>query len=486
MPVLALALLLAACTTYNPATGQQEFTPFMSPDQEQALGVKEHPKLVKDNGGVYDNPQLGGYIATIGGKLAATTETKDQKFTFTLLNTSLVNAFAMPGGYVYITRGILAYINSEAELASVLGHEIGHVVAHHTAQRYSKQVMAGLFSGVVGAVLGSPGASDLMNYGSQIYILGYSRDQEYQADGLGVRYMARAGYDPYAAGDMLHMLGAQDELEDIVAHNEGRERQSEFFSTHPKSENRVEKALKLAEDSGIKPGQQPRFKDELLNAVDGMIFGDDPSQGLIRGQVYWHPGLLLTFTAPDGFSLNNSESGLMMKGPSGAAAIFSGKKIRANTTTQDYMEKTWHKIDARDQLQDIQAITINGMEALTGWTEASTAKLGRVTARLVAIRYSPTQAFYFFMMAPGGQMAALQPGFERMTYGFRKLKAAEAGKIKPYRIKVVTVKKRDTPQTMAQRMAMPDYQLERFLVLNGLGKEAELEPGSRVKIIVAE
>lgn len=486
-PVLWLGLtaLSSGCTTANPATGQSEFTPFMSPAKEREVGAQAHPDVVKENGGVYDNPELAGYVATVGGRLAANSEMKDLSFTFTVLNTSLVNAFALPGGYVYITRGILAQFNSEAELASVLGHEIGHVTARHTAKRYNRQMFAGILGAGLGAVTGSSYVTDLLGYGSQLYLLGYSRDQEYQADGLGVRYATRAGYDPYAAADMLHMLGVQAELAALVANKEGRERLPEFFATHPNSENRVVRATELARQTGVQPGERPRVRDKFLGEINGMLYGDDPAQGLLRGRTFWHPELKFTFTVPEGFQMTNSSDALVAKGPGGTAVLFTGGEVEPTDKTADYMQQAWKKIAGERAISNIDQFEINGMEAHTGSTQAvSSGK--NVIVRIIAIRYSPDRAFHFAIIEPVEQATALDEGLRRMTYSFRKISDAEARKIKPRRIAVVAVKKGDTAQSMAKRMDYEDYQLERFLALNGMAKGAEVKPGDQVKLIVSE
>src|SRR5690606_26913181 len=320
---LAMAFLVGACQTTNPATGKREFTPFMSPAQEIQVGQENHPQVVAENGGVYDDANVGGYVASVGGRLAANSELPDMEFTFTVLNTPLVNAFALPGGYIYVTRGILAIFNDEAELASVLGHEIGHVTARHTAKRYNKAMMAGILSAGAGIALGSPIVNDLISQGAQLYLLGYSRDQEYQSDELGIRYMNRAGYDPYASADMLRALQAQEAISQLTAKGEKSQRPPEFYSTHPNTENRVARAEQKAAETGVAKSARPRLNDRYLSVIDGMLYGDDPDQGLIRDNVFWHPKLKFTFTAPAGYTLMNSAQAVYAKGPQGNVVLFT-------------------------------------------------------------------------------------------------------------------------------------------------------------------
>lgn len=480
-----MAATLVACSTVNPATGKKEFTPFMSPSDEINVGRQEHPNVVKEFGGVYDDPKVGGYVAAVGGRLAANSEMPDLEFTFTVLNSPIVNAFALPGGYVYVTRGILSLFNSEAELASVLGHEIGHVTARHTAKRYNQSMFAGLLGAGIGVALGSQAAGDLFAYGSQLYLLSYSRDQEYQSDGLGIRYMNRAGYDPYASADMLRALQAQDTLEAKLAAGEGRSRPPEFFSTHPNTENRVGRAEELAAETGVAKDARPRLGGRFLDAMDGMLYGDDPEQGLIRGRTFWHPKLKFTFTVPEGYRLINTADAVLAQGPEGDGAILTIGDVAEGASTNAVMMEAWKKLAGDRALGQIETLTINGMEAATGAAEART-QSGDVLARIVTIRYSATRAYHFLLVTPLKLVDKLAEGLRRMTYSFARIPDDEVDKIKPLRLKVVTVRRGDTATSLAQKMAFEDHQLDRFLTLNGLGTGNELRAGDRVKLVVTE
>ncbi|MFC7048326.1 M48 family metalloprotease [Emcibacter nanhaiensis] len=476
---------LAGCTTLNPATGQREFTPFMSPSQEASLGAEAHPSVIKEHGGVYDDPNIGGYVATVGGRLAAVSELPELGFTFTVLDSPIVNAFALPGGYIYVTRGILALFNSEAEMASVLGHEIGHVTARHTAKRYNQSVFANILGAGVGVLAGSEEVANLVNYGSQLYLLSYSRDQEYQADSLGVRYTSRAGIDPYGAGHMLDSLKAESDLADLIANRSGSERTPEFFSTHPNTEDRASRAYQLARDTGIAQGSRDSGHDRYLSVIDGMIYGDNPDQGLIRGRIFWHPKMLFTFEVPENYKMSNSSTAVVAQGSGaaeGAAVIFAGGSAEGKSL-QQYMNEAWKSISDNGALENWQDMTINGMAGLTA-TTTGTLSNQPVLVRMVAIRYSATQAYHFLMIMPQNNVAALEPGLKTMAYSFRKLSASEADKVKAKRIKVITVQKGDTAQSLSRHMAFDDYQLERFLTLNGLQKNSTLRVGERLKLIV--
>jgi predicted Zn-dependent protease len=480
---LAMAFLVGACQTTNPATGKREFTPFMSPAQEIQVGQENHPQVVAENGGVYDDANVGGYVASVGGRLAANSELPDMEFTFTVLNTPLVNSFALPGGYIYVTRGILAIFNDEAELASVLGHEIGHVTARHTAKRYNKAMMAGILSAGAGIALGSPIVNDLISQGAQLYLLGYSRDQEYQSDELGIRYMNRAGYDPYASADMLRALQAQEAISQLTAKGEKSQRPPEFYSTHPNTENRVARAEQKAAETGVAKSARPRLNDRYLSVIDGMLYGDDPDQGLIRDNVFWHPKLKFTFTAPAGYTLMNSAQAVYAKGPQGNVVLFTLSAPATTASTDQAMREMWTKFAKDIQLGSSSSLTINGMEARTAAARANL-ESGPAVVRITTIRYAPTQAYHFLEITPDQLVNATSSQVQTMVKSFRKLKDNELNKYKPLRLKVVTVQKGDTVESIAKRMAFPDYQVERFRALNGLSAGDTLKAGDRVKIVV--
>ncbi|MCH8173122.1 MAG: M48 family metalloprotease, partial [Proteobacteria bacterium] len=201
-----LALLLVGACTVNPATGKKEFTPFMTPSQEAAIGAREHPKLVAEFGGKYEDQALAAYVEEVGDRLAAASEMPGTDFSFTLLNSPIVNAFALPGGYVHISRGLMAYFSDEAEMASVLGHEIGHITARHAANRYTKSIFFGSLAAGAGWLIKNQDLASLVGGGAQLYLLSYSRKQESQSDELGLRYMLRTTHDPMGSVRMLEAL----------------------------------------------------------------------------------------------------------------------------------------------------------------------------------------------------------------------------------------------------------------------------------------
>ncbi|MEM6832443.1 MAG: M48 family metalloprotease [Pseudomonadota bacterium] len=483
--VLSLGLMVSGCTT-NPATGKANFTPFMTPDQELQIGAQEHPKLLQQFGGAYPDAKVSGYVAEVGARLAAESELPDLQFTFTTLNSKVINAFALPGGYVYMSRGLLAYMNDEAELASVLGHEIGHVTARHSARRYNKSIFSQVLGVGVGIATGSSELANLVNQSSQLYLLSYSRGQELEADELGVRYMSRVGYDPFGAPRMLETLGEASALDAQVMGRSNANQTPAWARTHPLTSERVRVALAEARQVSANTPEKLRRKNELLNAIDGMRIDDDPAQGIVDGQTFRHGQLGFAFSVPSGFAIENGSTAVRASGPGSSLILFTGGRAASNNMAQQ-AQIIWQSLTdgQAPALANMQNITVNGMQAATG--NARIVSNGNtLDFRVVAINYGGGAVYSFIFIAPPNSMSQLNEPFRRTTYSFKRLSAAERAAVKGRVIKVITVQRGDTVQSLARLMAYDDYQVERFLVLNGLDDtpNPQLKAGERLKLVV--
>lgn len=479
--VLALAMGLAplAGCSVNPATGQSSFTAFMGEDEERKVGSTEHPKILKQFGGAYADENLSRYVDGVGQKLAKLSEMPNLKFTFTVLNDDLVNAFALPGGYVYITRGLLVLAENEAEVAGVLGHEIGHVTARHTAQRYSSGIVAGIGAAVVGAVVGSQAVADLAGYGAQAWLQGFSREQEMEADQLGVRYMTRAGYDPQGMATFFRKLQLHTKLQAQLARKQDTSEQFNIMATHPRTGDRIAQAIQLAKANQV---ANPMVGREMyLRQIDGLVFGDDPGQGIRKGRDFIHPDLDLAFTVPPGFHMFNSATQLVAKGADGATIVFDDERKRQDfgrLSMARYLTDVWAP---RQRLNGVESLEVNGLEAATGTTRARTDK-GAVDLRLVAVRH-PKGIFRFLFITPPAQTDRLATEFRRTTYSFHRLTEAERRAAQPVRIRLATVKAGETPQTFAERMTVDEKRFEWFELLNRDLADEPLKPGVQVKVV---
>lgn len=478
-PALACtaALLLAptACGV-NPATAAEGFAAFMSPAEERRIGAEHHPKLVAAFGGLYDDPGLQRYVESIGRLLQATSEQPTPPYTFVILDSPIVNAFALPGGYVHVTRGLMALANDEAELAGVIAHEIGHVTARHSAERYSQGLIAGLGAAILGAVVDSDTVSDIARFAAGAYVQGYSRSQELEADTLGVRYLARGGFDATAMSSFLAAMEAEAALARRIAGARDEDPLGGLFASHPRTAERVRKSANAAK---ARFGGD-RAREIYLRKIDGMIYGDSPDEGIVRGREFAHPLLRIAFRAPPGFRLRNTPEALFGTHRSGALMRFDGATLEFPWhSTWRYLQDEW----ASDTtLDSVDIITVRGLEAAVGTTRINTDR-GLRDVRLVAIRDAPDHVYRFLFLTPPERTRALGAPFRRSVDSFRRLDEREAAAFRPLRLRVVAVEPGQSVATLADRMAFDDFRVERFRVLNGLAPGARLRPGQLVKIV---
>jgi predicted Zn-dependent protease len=470
-----LAAALAACSV-NPATGDKQFTALMSPAQEVKVGAQEHAKILQEFG-TPANDAVQAYVEKVGARVSADTERPDVQYRFFVLDSPIVNAFAIPGGYVYVTRGLLAQANSEAELAGVLGHEVGHITARHAAERYSSGVLTSLGAAVITAALDDPAAANVIGTGTNLFMTSYSRSQESQADSLGVRYMHHAGYDPYAMASFLQNLEDYTSLENRLS-GKGESQDFDYFSTHPQTADRVADVTKEA--AQYPPNQKITGRDEYLKVIDGLTWGDSASHGFVRGQDFYHPGMGFTFRAPPGWKIDNRPEQVVATGPGGGALIFDAVVNKTGADAYTYMTQSWMHGEA---LEKPEKITVNG---LPGATASFAGRVGGqpVTIRVVAVSWQPGMIYRFQMSIPQNAPAETIEELKKTTYSLRSMTAQEKASVRPYRIKIVTAGPRDTVAGLAGRMAFPDLKEERFRTLNALKPGDKIVPGQAYKIIV--
>jgi len=395
-----------------------------------------------------------------------------------VLNSDIVNAFALPGGYVYITRGLLALADTEAEVAGVIGHEIGHITARHSAERYSEGTLAQGAAILAGILTGSREVLQLGATAANLFIASWSREQEFEADQLGVRYLSRTGYDADGMASFLSKLREDSILQAKMAGLPATAvDQFHYMSTHPRTVERVEAARQSEEAT---PVANPRVGlKSHQTAINGMLYGDDPAEGIIEGTTFRHPVLRLSFSVPDEFRLVNGKTQVKAASRSGGLILFDGAKKAPAASIRDYLLRGWAE---GKPLNGVENITINGMKAATGATQVDS-KQGRLDARLVAIQYDSRQVYRFVFLSPVRQTRSLATGFQRTTYSFRKLTAAQAAAIKPKVLRVITVRSGDTAGRLAQRLPFKSFQLDRFRVLNGLREKDTLRAGQQLKTI---
>ena len=443
---------------------------------------QQHQELVQEFGGAEVGPRAN-YVQGVGQRVASYSGVANpgQSFRFTALNSAVENAFAVPGGYVYITRQLMGLMDDESELAFVLGHETGHIAANHAQQRRSTQQRNSIL-GVLGAILGSAvgvqGLGNVIMQGSQLATLRFSREQEYQADSLGMRYVMGAGYDPSSGARVLASIGRADALQTRIQGRDGRST-PEWASTHPLSENRVQRARAEAQRTG-RAGQGLRNRDQFLAQIEGLTVDDDPAQGIIDGRSFTHPDLRMQFVVPVGYTMQNSASAVTIGGSAGKAQFSGG---RYNGPLDQYIQRVVQGIAGRTQLglaAPPQRTTINGMPAMFAIYRANS-QSGGVDLSVMAYQWDANTVYHFVTLTQAGQ--GFGP-FTTMVDSLRRISPQEAAQIRPRVIDVVTVQRGDTVQSLANRMAYGNYRLERFLSLNNLAANSPLAPGQKVKVVV--
>ena len=453
--------------------------------RDVAESQQQHPELIAEFGGA-ETGARGAYVEGIGRRIANFTGVINpgQSFRFTTLNAAVENAFATPGGYVYITRQLMGLMNDEAELAFVLGHETGHIAARHAQQRKSvstRNSIGGVLGAILGSVVGGGFGTAISQYaqqGSQLASLRFSRNQEYEADTLGIRYLTSAGYDPLASSTMLAALGRSSALEARVQGNSNRST-PEWAQTHPLNENRTRQAAASAQRTG-RAGAGLRNRDAFLAQLDGVVVDDDPEQGIIDGRTFTHPDLRLQFSVPAGYQMQNGARAVTVAGSAGQAQFSTG---RFDGNLGSYIGQVINgltKGQTQIALSPLQGATVNGLPAgfVTGRAQTSS---GVVDVSVMAYQFDRDTAYHFVMMTRGGQ--GMQP-FASMLDSLRRISPSEAAAIRPRVIDVVTVRGSDSVTSLAARMAYRDYRVERFRSLNGLAPGAALVAGQKVKLVV--
>ena len=494
------AITLAGCvqpgtgptsgTNAAPTASAPKTTSRRTPDQ-QRLGDENHPKIVDKYGGVYQNATLAAYVNELGRKLAAVSEQPNEKWTFTVLDSPTVNSFALPGGYVYITRGLAALANSEAELAGVIGHEIGHVTAGHSSLRQERGTIAGgllLGAQILGTIAGVD--PNILKAGSQIgqlvaggVLANYSRSDELDADYLGIRYIGKAGYDPYAQADFLESMAASAGLDAKLRGGSYNPNTTDFFASHPATGPRTRQAIQAAKASGAQiPEGAARNRTRFLKIIDGVTFGDSEEQGFVDGNTFSHPQLRFAFSAPRGFRITNSASNVTATGPNNARFILDGGKNPSGALTR-YIQREWvpgigktYRVGRVAQLQPRQ---INGLEAASGVVPVQIN--GNAFQTLLVVIRLDGALYRLTGLVPQG--TGMLPTMTEAAETFRKLTTAEARRLRAAQVDVVTVGRRDTVASLARRMNVSELNEERFRVLNGLKPGEEVRRGQKVKLI---
>lgn len=474
---IALAVFSVLALTHcaqNPVTGDRNFV-LMSEAQEIQMGAEAHKDVLKEYPAVA-NPALQAYVDAIGRNLARHSHRPNLQWRFTVVDSPDVNAFALPGGYVYVTRGILAYLDSEAELAGVIGHEIGHVTARHGVRQQSAATAAG-----VGAVLGAilvPGMNNqagasLMQTLAQAWTAGYGRDHELESDRLGAEYLAKTGYDPQAMVKVIGVLKNQEEFAAEQAKRDGRQPKTYHgtFATHPSNDTRLKQVVGEAAKYAVANPREGR--DDYLRHLDGMIFGDSPEQGVIRGNALLHEKLGLALQFPQGWRVQNRADRVTALSPGGDALIelLPGPK---NGKPLDTLQKGL-KLDPGARYD---SGNLSGYPAAF----AAGAQQGRPVV-VAAVAFDGAQYLIAGMAKDAAVYARERAALRGAINSFHAITPAERQAARPYVIRTLAAPPGATLAELARRSPLGAEAEGQLRLMNGLYPAGEPKPGQRLKIV---
>jgi predicted Zn-dependent protease len=475
--LLWAAASLAACgdmSRFQTATAPTA-VPAIKPNRTVATtpaAEKEHERILASYGGVYDDPKLESLVSKTVDRLVAASDRPDQPYKVTILNSGAVNAFALPTGQLYVTRGLIALANDTSELSSVLSHEMAHVLAKHAAQREDQARQAAIVDKVVSDMGTDPEVTAFTIAKNKISMANFSRSQELDADKMGVAISAHAHFDPYGASRFLTSMERNAELK--AGKTSLDPRAQDFLSSHPATPERVQKAQIVARQYNS-PENAERDREDYLSAVDNIVYGEDPSEGFVRGRRFLHPKLGFTFQAPDNFSLDNTAQAVIGVREGGSQAMrFDVVRVPAEQTLSDYLNSGWMENVDKASTEDL---TINGFPAAS-----TTAHGDQWQFKVYALRFGAD--VYRFIFASRQKSTESERNARETVNSFRRLTLEEIQAARPLRIKVITVQPGDTVDSLAHRMAGVDRPVERFRVLNGLDSRAQVKVRDRVKIVV--
>jgi predicted Zn-dependent protease len=467
---LAVLILLfgALSCAINPVTGKREFS-LISESEEIALG-RQTDVEIRHQYGVYDDPKLNGYVESVGRALVPHTHRPNLDYHFAVLDTPVVNAFAVPGGYIYVTRGIVALMGSEAELAVVLGHELGHVNARHSVRRMSEMmlVQVGL---AVGSALSETFAeiSGLAGVGIQLLFLKYSRDDERQADSLGVEYARKGTYNP---GEMVGFFGSLEKLGDLS----GGQALPGFLSTHPLTSDRIEKVRTMLAETD----QSLAIKrNEYLQKLDGLVYGDDPRQGYVDGQSFYHPELAFAFSFPGGWTVQNTPARVSIVSKDEKAAILLQAE-KSDLSLPDYSRKRAEDIKG-SQLLGEDRLSISGLDSYHQIYDVSNQEGTPLRLRLSVIRKG-NYIYTFTALSSTEEFESHDADFRRTVQSFAELRDSSRLKKRASRLRIIEADGRSTLEQTLTKAGVKKELRPKFAIMNGMDLGTKPSAGRLVKI----
>jgi predicted Zn-dependent protease len=477
--VAIAAIAMTGCAT-NPVTGKADVVT-MSAAQEIEIGRKMHPQILQQYGR-YSDEALQAYVNETGQRIAKASHLPNLQFTFTVLDSEEINAFALPGGYVYVTRGIMAYLNSEAELVAVLGHEVGHVTARHAVRQQTGATAAGVGATLIGVLTGSGDLANIANMAGTALVRGYGRDMELEADSIGAEYLARLGYDPEAMIDVVRLLKNQEMLEVQIARQEGREPRvyHGVFSTHPDNDTRLKEVVASA-GKAASGESRPDGRDAYLRRIEGLPLGPSREQGAVRGSRFYHGTLGMTVAFPSGWAVQNLPRKVVATSPQKDSML----QLTAVPPPPDVKPR---ELLARSlpgvPLSAGEPLEVNGLTGYTAIARDVALPWGnRGPARYAVVYYNGLAYVFTGATRLSSALGASDPLFMSSIKTFRRLRDNEFKLAEPNRIRLIKA----TPQTSIAALAaaspIEKYPAERLRLLNDLYPDKEPVAGELIKIV---
>jgi predicted Zn-dependent protease len=471
---------LSSCAT-NPVTGRPDLV-LQSESGEINRAKEVHPMLLQQFGGPYDDMQLQAYVNEVGQRAAKVSHRPELQYTFTVLDSQDINAFTTGGGFVYVTRGIMSFLNSEAELAAVLGHEIGHITARHPVRQQSQSTLSNIGAMAVGIFTGSGDLAGLANYAGAAIIRGYGRDQELEADRLGAEYLARVGQDPDHMIDVVRLLKNQELFELQRAREEKRDPKvyHGVFSTHPDNDERLREVVKAAEKLHNDEQKADAGRERYLKAIQNLPFGTSRSQGVLKGNRFYHADLGFTLAFPTGWTVENQADRVVAISPQKDSVLqMQTQAPPPNTGPRELLSR----LLARGSGGQGESLEINGLQAHTALVRAAQTPFGLAPARYTVIYYNNLAYIFAGASKASSRVPSADPLFTSSIGTFRRLKRDEFARAQPYKIKIIRATANTRIADLAKTSPIEKYPAATLRLLNDLYPDKEPQPGQLLKII---
>ncbi|AHM61271.1 peptidase M48 Ste24p [Flammeovirgaceae bacterium 311] len=477
--IVAVVLMFTSCAT-NPVTGRRQVS-LVSTEQEIAMGQQADPQIVAQFG-LYESPELQRFIQNKGQQMAAVSHRSELNYEFKILDSPVINAFAVPGGYVYFTRGIMAHFNNEAQFAGVLGHEIGHITARHSAQQQTKATLGQV--ALIGAMIASPEFAQFGNtaaQGLQLLFLKYGRDDERQSDKLGVEYSSKIGYDASEMADFFLTLQRQSE-------GTGSEEIPGFLSTHPNPGDRYQDVHELAAKwkKQLQLTNAEVNRNNYLKMIEGMTYGEDPKQGFVENQVFYHPELKFQFPIPANWQHQNSPQAFQMAAQDGKAMMML--TLAPGNSLEEAARQTLEQYGL--QVVESRQVTVNGFPAI-----AMVADQAPQQGQQQQQQQAQTIRTLIYLIQYGGNIYSMigvssandfnnyAQLFTNTMQAFNALNDPDKLNRQPERIRIRTVQQAATLQQVLSSFQVPSNRMEELAILNGMQLSDRVEQGTLIKVV---